>query len=76
MWDIDRSASRGMMACRGIYIFSHENGMGNAPAQTLLERVKASRKDGVETIRQFSNYNISVDEANMPAGVTLTRLVG
>lgn len=76
MWDVDRSASRGMMACRGIYIFSHENGLGNAPAQTLLEKVKVTRKDGTANIRQFSDYNVSIDAAKLPTGVTLTRLVG
>ena len=31
MWDMDRSASRGLMACRGLYVFSHESPMGNFP---------------------------------------------
>src|SRR5207248_866109 len=39
MWDLDRSSSRGMMACRGLYVFTHDNGLGNAPAQSLFERV-------------------------------------
>lgn len=32
MWEIDRSASRGFMATRGLYVFSHDSGLGNAPA--------------------------------------------
>jgi hypothetical protein len=39
MWDVDRSASRGMMSCRGLYVFSHESNLGNAPAQDLFARV-------------------------------------
>jgi len=39
MWDLDRSASRGMMTCRGLYIFTHESPFGNAPAHHLFERV-------------------------------------
>ncbi len=74
MWDIDRSASRGMMACRGIYIFSHDDKYGKAPAQSLLERVNVVRKEGVEAPRAFSNYSVKVNEANMPQGVTLTKL--
>ena len=35
MWDIDRSAARGFMALRGLYVFSHESKLGNAPAQAL-----------------------------------------
>lgn len=74
MWDLDHSASRGMMACRGIYIFSHDDKYGKAPAHTLLERVKAVRKEGVEAPRSFGNYSVQVNEVNMPQGVTLTRL--
>ncbi len=75
MWDLDRSASRGMMACRGLYVFSHENGLGNAPAHVLFERVEVHRKDGVESPRQFANYNVMVKEETSE-GITLTRLVG
>jgi CRISPR-associated protein Csd2 len=74
MWDLDHSASRGMMACRGIYIFSHDDKYGKAPAHTLLERVKAVRNEGVEAPRSFGNYSVQVNEVNMPQGVTLTRL--
>ncbi len=37
MWDLDHSASRGMMACRGLYVFSHNDKLGRAPAQDLFE---------------------------------------
>ena len=74
MWDIDRSASRGMMACRGIYVFSHDCKYGNAPAQNLLERVQVARKVGVEAPRTFADYSVQVVGGNLPEGVTLTRL--
>jgi CRISPR-associated protein Csd2 len=73
MWDVDRSASRGLMNCRGLYIFSHEDPLGNAPAHTLLDRVQARKKDGVESPRLFSDYEVSVkDQDNLPNGITLT----
>jgi CRISPR-associated protein Csd2 len=75
MWDLDRSASRGMMSCRGLYVFSHENGLGNAPAHVLFDCIQVHRKEGVEAPRQFSNYTVSANEANLPTGVTLTPLV-
>lgn len=75
MWDLDRSSSRGMMACRGIYVFSHESSLGNAPAHKLFERVTVKRRPGVEAPRAFSDYEVLVNEENLPAGVTLTRLV-
>ena len=75
MWDIDRSASRGMMACRGIYIFSHDKSTGNAPAHTLLERVTAKKKESVESPRRFADYDVAdMIETKLPEGVTLTKL--
>lgn len=74
MWEVDRSAGRGMMACRGIYIFSHEKPVGNAPAHELFERVTA--RAVAKPPRNFRDYEVVVNDADLPAGVTLTRLVG
>ena len=74
MWDHDRSSARGLMSCRGVYVFTHDNPLGNAPAQSLLERVKVSRREGVEVARKFQDYDVLVDDASLPAGITLTRL--
>jgi CRISPR-associated protein Csd2 len=76
MWDHDRSASRGEMACRGLYIFTHDSPLGNAPAYRLFERIQVRRRDGVEAPRSFSDYSVQVNDADLPAGVTLTRLYG
>lgn len=73
-WNHDRSASRGMMACRGLYIFSHESSLGNAHAHKLFERVGVRLNEGVTTPRSFDDYTVSVDKENMPTGVTFTRL--
>lgn len=74
MWDFDRSASRGMMACRGVVIFSHNNPFGNAPAHRLLERVNVVLNDGVTAPRSFADYTVSVNQNGMPDGVTMTHL--
>lgn len=74
MWDLDRSASRGMMACRGLYVFSHDNPLGNAAAHRLFERVAVRRREGVAAPRAFADYEVAVDEVALPEGVTLTRL--
>lgn len=71
MWDLDRSASRGLTACRGLYVFSHSSKLGNAPAHKLLERVQVSRKEGVEVGRSFADYTVSINSQNLPAGVSL-----
>lgn len=75
MWDVDRSASRGMMSCRGLYVFSHESNLGNAPAQDLFARVLTPHSEAPAP-RHFSDYKIAIDESALPEGVTLTRLVG
>lgn len=74
MWDLDRSASRGLTACRGLYVFSHDSELGNAPAHKLLDRVKVERKEGVEAPRNFSDYTVTVDTEKLPAGVHFTDL--
>ena len=76
MWDVDRSASRGMMACRGLYVFSHENRLGNAPAHQLFDRVRVERLPREMAARRFEDYTVEVAVADLPGGVTLTRLVG
>lgn len=76
MWDLDHSASRGLMACRGLYIFSHDKDLGNAPAHTLFDRLTVKLNDGIEAPRQFGDYTITVQEDSLPEGVTLTQLVG
>jgi len=74
MWDHTRSSSKGLMGCRGVYVFTHDNPLGNAPAQTLLERIEVRRREGVAAVRKFQDYEVLVDEGALPAGVTLTRL--
>jgi CRISPR-associated protein Csd2 len=75
IWDMDRSASRGMLALQGLYIFSHENGRGNAPAHQLFDRIKVIRAANVEAPRCIVDYVVHVDDAALPDGVTLTKLV-
>lgn len=76
MWELDRSASRGMMACRGLYIFTHQDALGKAPAHQLLDRIKVRCNDDVDSPRAFTDYEIKVDESEMPEGVRLERIVG
>lgn len=76
MWDLDHSASRGLMALRGLYVFSHDDALGSAPAQDLFERVSVERVDDSMAARRFADYKVVVDEAALPEGVTLTRVVG
>lgn len=76
MFEFDRSAARGEMTVRGIWIFTHENAKGNAPAHKLFALIKVRKKEGVESPRNFDDYEvIEPTEEQIPSGIVLTRLV-
>ncbi len=74
MWDLDRSSARGMMACRGLYVFSHESRLGNAPAHRLFERLEVKQKGNATVPRRFADYSVTLDETDLPTGVSIARL--
>lgn len=79
MFDHDRSATRGTLSPRGLYVFSHADAFGSAPAHTLTELVRPGLRDQSEDAvpRSFGDYGpVTVDEAGLPAGVTLTTVIG
>lgn len=76
MFEHDRSAARGEMSTRGLYVFKHASELGNAHAHALFDRVSVKRKPDVDVARNFSDYEASVDETGLPAGITLIRRVG
>ncbi|MFC2343274.1 MAG: type I-C CRISPR-associated protein Cas7/Csd2 [Negativicutes bacterium] len=74
MFELDRSAARGNMATRELIVFRHESELGNAPAYQLFDRVRVQKKAGEAPARSYQDYEVSVDEADLPPGVTCTRL--
>lgn len=70
MFEHDRSAARGKMTVHKLYIFKHQNALGNAPAGILFDKINVQKKADVTIPRKFSDYEISVDSA-MPEGVEL-----
>lgn len=70
MFEHDRSAARGKMCVRKLYVFKHDSVLGNAPANVLFDKIVIGKKDGVEVPRSFNDYEITVDK-NMPEGVEL-----
>lgn len=74
MFDNDRSAARGLMSARGLIVFEHSSELGNAPANKLFDRVKVVRKEDVVTPRGIDDYSITVDEEDMPSGVSCNRV--
>lgn len=76
MFENDRSAARGEMAPQALIVFKHDSALGNAPANKLFDRVTISKcsTDGTPP-RQFSDYKITVDDANLPEGITVEQKI-
>ncbi|HEX6075276.1 MAG TPA: type I-C CRISPR-associated protein Cas7/Csd2 [Micromonosporaceae bacterium] len=75
MFDHDRSATRGEMKLCGLYVFSHPDALGVAPAAALTERITFDRADRSKAPRAHTAYDRAIDESGLPEGVTLTKLV-
>ena len=74
MFELDRSAARGNMATRELIVFRHESELGNAPSYKLFERIHVKKKAADEPARSYQDYEVTVDEADLPEGVTCTRM--
>jgi CRISPR-associated protein Csd2 len=78
MFDHDRSASRGEMACRGLYVFRHQNRLGNAPAHHLFDLLKVEKKTTVlkdRPARAFTDYDVILNRGDLPEGIEVLELV-
>ncbi|UVS80616.1 type I-C CRISPR-associated protein Cas7/Csd2 [Actinokineospora sp. UTMC 2448] len=87
MFDHDRSATRGKLCPRGLYVFTHRDAFGSAPAHRLIDRVRVERatsrpseattENGGTDLpaRAFTDYKVTVDDTSLPDGVTLTSLM-
>lgn len=70
MFENDRSAARGLMSSRKLFVFKHESKLGNAPAHRLFEAVKVNRLiPDAQEARSFSDYTI--EGGDIPEGVEL-----
>lgn len=71
MFEHDRSAARGLMGTRKIFIFEHSSKMGDTHAQKLFDAITVKRTDDNKPARNFSDYIISVDRMQIPQSVLL-----
>lgn len=74
MFELDHSAARGKMSVRELIVFRHDSELGNAPAYKLFELVKVQRNPDVAAPRAYTDYQVSVEEEKLPAGVTCIRM--
>lgn len=75
MFEYDRSAARGNMAVRKLIVFKHNSELGNAPAYKLFDTIKVSRKPEVIAPRNYSDYEVKVELAQLPEGITCTEML-
>lgn len=74
MFDVDRSAARGLMSAQKLIVFKHDSILGNAPANKLFELVKVEKVcDGAS--RSFIDYSVTIDKENAPSNVTIEELI-
>jgi|GEM_PF-323388 len=82
MFDIDRSASRGVMSAVRCFAFRHDNPLGNARAADLFSRVTCQPVNGVAMTteaaarghrppRSAADFIIAINEAKLPAGISV-----
>ena len=74
MFDVDRSAARGLMSAQKLIAFKHDSILGNAPAHKLFDLVKIEKNtDAVP--RSFNDYKVTIDKYSVPSGVTVEELI-
>jgi len=74
MFDIDRSAARGLMSAQKLIVFKHESVLGNAPANKLFDLVKVEKKCSGAP-RKFDDYEVIIDKANLPNEVSIEEMI-
>ncbi|MGH3629512.1 MAG: type I-C CRISPR-associated protein Cas7/Csd2 [Sciscionella sp.] len=71
MFDHDRSANRGEMKLCGLYVYSHPNAFGVAPAYQLSRRVALQLSEPDKPPRQHTDYQRVLRHDDLPEGVTV-----
>lgn len=72
MFDVDRSAARGLMSARRLIVFKHNSKLGCAPANQLFDLVHVKKRDDVAVARSFGDYTITVDKDKLLQGVEVS----
>ena len=73
MFEHDRSAARGEMSARKLFVFKHSSDLGSAPAHKLFDTIQVQRKDSSTPARSFTDYKIK--SSPPPKGVEVMELL-
>ena len=79
MFDHDRSAARGELSTRGLYVFKHEGELGDAPAHKLFDLVQVKQNNPDTPARGFGDFTVAAPTAGPLTGfprVALEPIVG
>lgn len=74
MFDVDRSAARGLMSAQKLIVFKHASELGNAPANKLFDRVIV-QKNCTGSPRSFSDYTVTINKEGLPGTITVEDLI-
>lgn len=74
MFDMDRSAARGLMSAQKLIVFKHNSELGNAPANKLFDLVIVQKLCN-DAPRSFKDYLITVDLEHVPSNITVEELI-
>lgn len=73
MWDLDRSSARADMACRGLYVFTHSDPLGDAPSHRLTQTIVVTKAPDIDVPGRFADYAVTAPSPNdLPAGVSFS----
>jgi CRISPR-associated protein Csd2 len=76
MFEHDRASTRGEMTLRGLYVFTHSDKFGSAPAQALFNRIRITPVGQVPP-RSYADYKVDLPgDSELPPGVTFTTVQG
>lgn len=74
MFDVDRSAARGLMSAQKLIVFRHASELGNAPANKLFDRVVV-RKKCTGAPRSFDDYTVAINKDGLQDTITIEDLI-
>lgn len=76
MFEVTRSAARPDVSVRNLFVFSHSNALGNAPARTLLDSIKITKTTDKEIPTTGADYTITPPvEGEVKPGVTFKQVL-
>ena len=75
MFEIDRSAARGNMNVRNLFVFKHDSELGNAPAYKLFDTIHINKKKDVIAPRSYSDYEITINREEIPSEIEFINMI-